>query len=119
MSIHELEAAGGSAHFGTNDELRIKQTVSGTQFEYVYSNGEAILISPLGGGVEMVKKQRLHYLLSFSPNLYDSRRAEINSLLDDVHDFPFFFYKASCRPYFLRLFGHGRRATACTMSKQV
>jgi hypothetical protein len=33
----------------------------------------------------MVKKQRLHYLLSFSPSLYDSRRAEINSLLADVH----------------------------------
>ncbi len=44
MSIHELEAAGGSAHFGTNDELRIKQTVSGTQLEYVYSNGEAIRV---------------------------------------------------------------------------
>jgi hypothetical protein len=29
MSIHELEAAGGSAHFGTNDELRITQTVAG------------------------------------------------------------------------------------------
>jgi hypothetical protein len=86
MSIHELEAAGGSAHFGTNDELRIKQTVSGMQFEHVYNNGEAILISPLGGGVEMVKKQRLHYLLSFSPALYDSRQAEINSLLEDVHE---------------------------------
>jgi len=86
MSIHELEAAGGSAHFGTNDELRIKQTVSGTQSGYVYNNGEAILISPLGGGVEMVKKQRLHYLLSFSPAQYDSRQAEINSLLEDVHD---------------------------------
>jgi hypothetical protein len=86
MSIHELEAAGGSAHFGTNDELRITQTVAGTTHEYVYTNGEAILISPLGGGVQMVKKQRLHYLLSFSPNLHDSRRAEINSLLADVHE---------------------------------
>ncbi|NBO66576.1 MAG: hypothetical protein EBU88_17315, partial [Acidobacteria bacterium] len=86
MSIHELEAAGGSAHFGTNDELRITQTVAGTTHEYVYTNGEAILISPLGGGVQMVKKQRLHYLLSFSPSLYDSRRAEINSLLADVHE---------------------------------
>jgi hypothetical protein len=86
MSIHELEAAGGSAHFGTNDELRIKQTVAGTPHEYVYTNGEAILISPLGGGVQMVKKQRLHYLLSFSPNLYESRREEINSLLADVHE---------------------------------
>ena len=43
MSIFELEAAGGSAHFGTNDELRIKQTVDGIQYEYVYTNGEAIL----------------------------------------------------------------------------
>ena len=33
----------------------------------------------------MVKRQRLHYLLSFSPTLYDSRRAEINSILEDVH----------------------------------
>ena len=33
MSIHELEAAGGSAHFGTNDELRITQTVAGTTHE--------------------------------------------------------------------------------------
>jgi hypothetical protein len=86
MSINELEVAGGSAHFGTNDELRIKQTVSGTLYEYAYTNGEAILVSSLGGGVEMVKRQRLHYLLSISPKLYDSRRAEINSLLEDVYD---------------------------------
>ena len=84
MSIHELEAAGGSAHFGTNDELRIKQTVDGIQYEYVYTNGEAILISPLSGGVEMIKKQRLHYLASYNPSLFDSRQTEINSLLADV-----------------------------------
>ena len=63
MSIHELPISGGSAHFGTNDELWATQTVAGTVHEYVYNNGGSYLVSPLSGGVEMTQRGRLHYLL--------------------------------------------------------
>jgi hypothetical protein len=63
MSIHELPISGGSAHFGTNDELWMTQTVAGTVHEYVYNNGGSYLVSPLSGGVEMTQRGRLHYLL--------------------------------------------------------
>ncbi len=62
MSIHELQISGGSAHFGTNDELWMTPTVAGTVHEYVY-NGGSHLVSPLSGGVEMTQRGRLHYLL--------------------------------------------------------
>ena len=55
MSIHELPISGGSAHFGTNDELWMTQTVAGTVHEYVYNNGGSYLVCPLSGGVEMTQ----------------------------------------------------------------
>ena len=63
MSIHELQISGGSAHFGTNDELWITPTVAGAVHEYVYNNGGSYVVSPLSGGVEMTQRGRLHYLL--------------------------------------------------------
>ena len=84
MSTHELTHTGGSAHFGTQDALRITQTVAGTVHEYEYNNGGSYLISPLGGGVEMTQQRRLYYLLGYNPTLYDSRQEQINTLLQDV-----------------------------------
>ena len=84
MSTHELTHTGGSAHFGTQDALRITQTVDGTVHEYEYNNGGSYLISPLGGGVEMTQQRRLYYLLGYDPTLYHTRQEQINSLLEDV-----------------------------------
>ena len=84
MSTHEPTHTGGSVHFGTQDALRITQTVAGTVHEYEYNNGGSYLISPLGGGVEMTQQRRLYYLLGYNPALYDARQEEINSLLHDV-----------------------------------
>ncbi len=63
MSIHGLPISGGSAHFGTNDELWTTQTVAGTVHGYVYDNGGSYFVSPLSGGVERTERGRLHFLL--------------------------------------------------------
>ena len=43
MSIHELPISGGSAHFGTNDELWMTHTVAGTVHGYVCNKWWIIL----------------------------------------------------------------------------